>query len=140
MSNASTPPPSHDDPARQVSGPATGLLITGIIGAIFTIFGSMLGMAGRLLQSMMSDGMVERYAHMFSGSMGFTSSIVGLLVAGFLIWASTKMKALTNFEICIAASILAMIPCVSPCCIVGLPIGIWSLIVLLKPEVKAAFH
>jgi hypothetical protein len=29
---------------------------------------------------------------------------------------------------------------VSPCCFIGLPIGIWALIVLAKPEVKAAFH
>jgi hypothetical protein len=32
-----------------------------------------------------------------------------------------------------------MIPCISPCCLLGLPIGIWALVVLLKPEVKAAF-
>lgn len=38
------------------------------------------------------------------------------------------------------AAILAMIPCVSPCCLLGLPLGIWALIVLLKPEVKAAFQ
>ncbi len=34
----------------------------------------------------------------------------------------------------------AMIPCVSPCCLLGLPLGIWALIVLVKPEVKAAFQ
>jgi hypothetical protein len=39
-----------------------------------------------------------------------------------------------------AASIIAMIPCVSPCCLLGLPIGIWALVVLMKPEVKSAFH
>ena len=37
------------------------------------------------------------------------------------------------------ASILAMIPCLSPCCLIGLPIGIWALVILMKPEVKAAF-
>jgi hypothetical protein len=38
------------------------------------------------------------------------------------------------------ASVIAMIPCISPCCIVGLPIGIWAMVVLSKPEVKSAFH
>jgi hypothetical protein len=38
-----------------------------------------------------------------------------------------------------ASSILALAPCVSPCCVVGLPIGIWSLVVLSQPEVKSAF-
>ena len=38
------------------------------------------------------------------------------------------------------ATIIAMVPCISPCCLVGLPIGIWALVVLMKPEVKAAFR
>ena len=33
-----------------------------------------------------------------------------------------------------------MVPCISPCCLVGLPIGIWALVVLNKPEVKGSFH
>jgi predicted Zn finger-like uncharacterized protein len=37
------------------------------------------------------------------------------------------------------ACILAMIPCVN-CCILGLPFGIWGLVVLNKPEVKDAFR
>jgi hypothetical protein len=32
------------------------------------------------------------------------------------------------------------VPCISPCCLVGLPIGIWALVVLNKPEVKSSFH
>jgi hypothetical protein len=37
-------------------------------------------------------------------------------------------------------TILVMIPCLSPCCILGIPIGIWGLIVLMDPNVKAAFR
>jgi hypothetical protein len=33
-----------------------------------------------------------------------------------------------------------MIPCTGPCCIVSLPLGIWALVVLMSPDVKAAFH
>jgi hypothetical protein len=39
----------------------------------------------------------------------------------------------------VVTSIVAMVPCLGPCCIVGIPIGIWALVVLMKPEVKAAF-
>ena len=38
------------------------------------------------------------------------------------------------------ATILAMIPCISPCCLLGLPVGIWSLVVLLDENVKASFR
>lgn len=39
-----------------------------------------------------------------------------------------------------AVSILSMVPCVSPCCLLGLPVGIWALVVLNTPEVKQAFR
>jgi len=51
-----------------------------------------------------------------------------------------KMKKLENYGLAMTASILAMIPCLSPCCLIGLPIGIWAVVVLSKPEVKSAFH
>jgi hypothetical protein len=43
--------------------------------------------------------------------------------------------------VAVIASVAAMLPCtVSCCCILGLPVGIWSLVVLMKPEVKQAFR
>ncbi len=67
------------------------------------------------------------------------SSFLGLLVALFIIYAALKMKDLKQWNLAVVASILAMLPCISPCCIIGLPIGIWSLVVLMRPDVKAAF-
>jgi hypothetical protein len=57
-----------------------------------------------------------------------------------VIFAALKMKDLTQWSLAVAASILVMIPCISPCCLIGLPVGIWSLVVLMRPDVKAAFH
>ena len=37
------------------------------------------------------------------------------------------------------SAIVAMIPFLSPCFVIGLPIGIWPVIVLNKPEVRSAF-
>lgn len=50
-----------------------------------------------------------------------------------------KMQSLQSYGFALTASILCMLPCHS-CCIVGLPIGIWSLVVLMQPDVKAAFR
>jgi hypothetical protein len=74
-----------------------------------------------------------------SGGVGIVSAIIGLAVSGFIIWASMQMKQLHKWTMAVAASIVAMIPCIGPCCIIGLPIGIWSVVVLMKPEVKSAF-
>ena len=37
------------------------------------------------------------------------------------------------------AAVLAMIPCISPCCVLGLPFGIWAFVALDDPLVKSAF-
>ena len=82
----------------------------------------------------------EAWANMFSGTIGVVSSIIGILVSGVIFLGAMKMKKLESYGFAMAATIIAMVPCFSPCCVLGLPIGIWALVVLLKPEVKSAFH
>ena len=50
-----------------------------------------------------------------------------------------QMKKLENWGLAMDGSILAMVPCLSPCCFVELPVGIWCLVVLTKDHVKMAF-
>ena len=81
----------------------------------------------------------EDFSRMFSGAWGVVSLIVGLLVAAIILVGGIKMKRLESYGLAMTGSIVAMLPC-SLCCLVGLPIGIWALVVLSKPEVKSAFH
>ena len=61
-------------------------------------------------------------------------------MSGLYIFASQKMRKLQSYSLVMTATILSMLPCTSSCCCVGLPVGIWILIVLCKPEVKASFR
>ncbi len=143
MTNEQKPVRVVVDPAAQVSGPSIGLLVTGIIGGVFSIIGLFMSFLGTSISSLMADrfeGFDERYVELYEGAAGIASAFIGILVAALIIYAALKMKELNQYGLCMAASILAMIPCISPCCIIGLPIGIWCLIVLTKPEVKSAFH
>lgn len=140
MSKEQKPVPTTPDAYSQVSGPYVGLLITGILGAILCLTGLILNIIGTSLSSLMVDRFSDEYEEIFEGIAGIGISFVGIVVAVFIIFAALKMKELTQWGLCVAASILAMIPCISPCCIIGLPIGIWCLVVLNRPEVKAAFH
>ncbi len=66
--------------------------------------------------------------------------ILGSLVLGILLLvAGLKMKKLQSFGLAMTACVLAMLP-VHCCCLLGLPFGIWGLVVLNKPEVKDAFR
>jgi Ca2+/Na+ antiporter len=140
MNDPQTPQIVASDASRQVSGPATGLLVTGIIGAFFAALTLIASIVGMSIAPFIRDEIPERYAEFWEGSVGAASSVVGLAVAAFIIFAALKMRELKQWELCLAASIVAMIPCISPCCILGLPIGIWALVVLLRPEIKEAFH
>ena len=65
---------------------------------------------------------------------------VGVFGSLIVILGGASMLTRSSRGLSIFASLLAMIPFVSSCCcVIGLPIGIWSLIVLMNADVKAAF-
>ena len=140
MSDEQTPQIVPSDASRQVSGPATGLMVTGIIGAFFAALALIASIVGMSFAPFIRDEIPERYAEFWEGSVGAASSVIEIAVAAFIIFAALKMRELRQWELSLAAAIVAMIPCISPCCILGLPIGIWALVVLLRPEVKQAFQ
>ncbi len=131
-------PPSRI--AAEVSGPAIGLLITAILGGALQLLGLFINILGVGLGSLTSSGGEEQLLNWMSGGFGIVTAAIGLLIAGLIIYASMEMKKLNQWGLAVAASILAMVPCISPCCIIGLPMGIWALVVLMKDEVKTAFH
>ena len=65
--------------------------------------------------------------------------VLSVPLAGVIALAAYKMKRLELYSLAVIGSILAMLPC-HPAFLIGLPIGLWSLSVLARPEVKAAFH
>ncbi len=64
--------------------------------------------------------------------------VVGLGVSVVILLAGTKLRAARAKGLALTGSILAMTP-LSACCLLGLPIGIWCVVVMGKPDVKAAF-
>jgi hypothetical protein len=134
---SSTPPAT---PAKQqVSGPATGLIVTAVLGFALQAVG-FLGNIFGFTQGFMAPGTDQAAFNFLGGTVGMILNLVGVAVGVFILLGAQKMKNLENHGWAMAASIVAMIPCVSPCCLVGLPFGIWALIVLTKPEVKGAFQ
>ncbi|HEX9723140.1 MAG TPA: hypothetical protein VGC53_02535 [Vicinamibacteria bacterium] len=136
------PPRAMPSPnaAQAIAGPATGLLITAVIGGFFVFLSLLFNLFGFSMGAMMAEDAQEQFMQWMSGGFGIASSVLGLLVAGFLIYASMEMKKLSQWGLAVGASVVAMLPCVSPCCLIGLPVGIWCLVVLTKPEIKTAFR
>jgi len=124
----------------QVNGPATGLIVTAILGFVVQAAALVMNIFGVSFGAMQRKGSPDAWINMFSGTAGIVGGIMGIAVSFLILYGAMKMKKLESHGWAIAASILALAPCISPCCFVGLPVGIWALVVLAKPEVKAAFQ
>jgi hypothetical protein len=86
------------------------------------------------------DPEIARMMQIFAGPAAIiVSTIIGVAVSGLILYGGMQMKKLQSQGLVMGSAIAAMIPCVSPCCFVGIPVGIWALVVLNKPEVKSHF-
>lgn len=139
---ASAPPPAGgaSAAASRVAGPAIGLMITAGVGIALQALGILVSILGINFSpfSMMGESQegIFKIVESFRVLIGFVSLGIGVVV----LIGALRMKALRGYALAMTATILAMVPCLSPCCLLGLPIGIWSLVVLLSADVKSAFR
>lgn len=137
------------DPTIQakVNGPAIGLMVTAALGIVLNLYNlaQSLFFAGAAAQPM-PPNMDPQAKKIFEqimavqGPLGAVLAIIGLVVGAVILLGAMKMKKLEGYGFAMAATIMAMVPCISPCCVLGLPIGIWSLVMLMNADVKAAFR
>ena len=70
--------------------------------------------------------------------LGGIFDVLSLILPVVMLIGAIKMKNLQNYGLAITSCIIAMLP-IHCCCILGLPFGIWGVVMLNKPEVKDAF-
>ncbi|GMU59898.1 MAG: hypothetical protein AMXMBFR34_16610 [Myxococcaceae bacterium] len=138
-------PPAGPDARGAVNVPGILLIVTGALGLLFALWGLVSGGVNAeqmaQLNQAMSDpnfppalkGVVQNMS-----SIGRVGSIISLLVYGLVLFGGVQARNLKMYPLAIAASFAAMLPCQCACCI-GIPVGIYALVVLFKPEVKSAF-
>jgi hypothetical protein len=129
--------PQVADP-NLVSGPATGLIVVAVLGFLAQVGGLVMNTAFASMAAQQTQNVP--WAGMMSGTAAIAGAIIGIITSVLVLVGGLKMKKLESYGLVMTASIVAMIPCISPCCLVGLPIGIWAVMTLNKPEVKNAFH
>ncbi|MCC6353310.1 MAG: serine/threonine protein kinase [Verrucomicrobiae bacterium] len=126
-SESGAPParPVADPASQQVKGPAIGLIVTGILNWILIPLITMMIMAYRAIGPSGQPAL-------------WVVPIVALVLCSLTIFGALKMKGLESYGWALTAAFLAII--VTPGNIIGLPLGIWALVVLSRPDVRAAFR
>jgi hypothetical protein len=140
-------PAAGPDVREQVSLPAILLMVTGGIGIALALLGMVQGLTGAnsaQLEQLMSNPDIPPWLKSMASTTSspvasILSNLFSMAINGLVIFGGLKMKNLESRGLAMAASIIALIPCFACYCL-GIPVGIWSLVVLSKPEVKAAFR
>lgn len=71
---------------------------------------------------------------------GVVGGVVGLGADALVFFGALSLLRVSSYGMAMTGSILAVIPCLSPCCVLGIPFGIWALVVLNDESVKAGFR
>ena len=141
---------------RAVTVPATLLIVTGVLAALVALLSlvQLRSMPAQMDQAIadidadpnMPADQKDLFKKVFTALKEHAESdlapvqyIVAALIGVVIVIGGVKLLKLSGPTFPIIGSILAMIPCTSGCCcLLGLPAGIWALVVLSRPEVKAA--
>lgn len=126
--------------ASLVAGPAIALMVVGGLAIALSIVSLLLNILGVGLAAAGSGragagAQPDLAANAVSGIGG---AIFGLCWGSLITVGAVKMKGLSSYGMAMTSCIVAMLPC-NLCCLLGLPFGIWGLVMINKPEVKDAF-
>lgn len=135
--------------ARSLKAPAVLLIFFAVAGIVFSF-------SGLFLKPFITDAMIRMFEQFNlppearakmeeARDAGLTPVDIFQVVLGIgtnivMLIGALKMMKVQSWGLALTAAILVMLPCGSCCCFLGIPLGIWVIVLLNKPEVKAAFR
>lgn len=141
----------------RVKYPANALIVLGVAGIVITVlslpFGAWLFELARRQGGRHNVEDFERVKQ-FGTTFNYAFALLSIVASIFILLAGNQMKQMKHRTLALIASALAVLSGLPTCCcmvgmfsavscipvgLAGIPIGIWSIVVLMKPEVKQAF-
>jgi len=118
--------------------PAIALLAASVIGLGCSIFNVILSFGDPKIDPN-APPMVQEIQKNTAGPAVTVIQSICALMNGVIIFGAIMMMQLKMRPLAMTASIIALVNFGSCCCLLGIPFGIWSLVILNQPDVKAAF-
>jgi len=135
-SSFGAPPPASKG---KIMAPAVGLIVCGTLGLLFSIFNMVTAMAFPMAVDPNAPPFIQEMQRHSSGSVATTVQAAFVVVNLVIIFGGVQMARCASYGTAMTATILAMLNFGTCCCVIGIPIGIWSLVILLQPDVKGVF-
>lgn len=138
------PYPARKSPREELNVPAILLLVLAVLGVLSSLAsvvgpGPDLSALDRLPQE---DPQVREVMQRLMGVAASAGRLLGLLGMGLgvvMAYGAWQMRQLKQYPMAMAAAIIGLLPFGSCCCCLSLPVGVWALTILSRPEVKDAF-
>lgn len=70
----------------------------------------------------------------------FVTAALELTTQLFIVYGASCLLRRRNYYVGLAAAVLSSLPFCSGCLVLGMPFGIWAIVMLRQPEVRAAFR
>lgn len=140
--NPNPAPPATSNARDAVNIPGILLLVSGVLGGLWSL---MILVAGKSINGALigSSPLARdpRFAEAMRNAQNQQSyfwPIFSLCLAGVVIAGAVKMRNLQSYGLAVASTVASMI-LIPSCCCWGIPVAIWAIVVLMKPEVKSQF-
>ncbi|OHB70672.1 MAG: hypothetical protein A2V70_06110 [Planctomycetes bacterium RBG_13_63_9] len=136
-SACSTHPSTTHYATIQVAEPVIGLIVTTALGMsvqLFALFGYLLHGGGAT-----AAGEAIELPALLGAGLSVWASVIGCVLGTVVIAGAIRMNHLENYRLALVAAIVATLSCGSPWFLLGLPFGVWTLVVLCDGRVKDAF-
>lgn len=138
------PSPGTGGGAREaLNVPGILFIVFGSLSILYALFGMVGGgvneaQMNQLLSNPNLPSGAKDALRFMMGTGAKLINLLGMGMAGLMVFGGVQMRTLKSYGVAIAACVIGMLPCTS-CCCVTLPIAIWALTILTKPEIKASF-
>ncbi len=128
-------------PTERVRPPAIFLLILAVLDLVGNLFSlGLVLLADRLPLLLALEELQRTPTQKIWMLVSLPACVLGVLLAVLRLFGSIQMLRMRSHGLAMTTAILTLVPFTACCCLVNIPVGIWALVVLSKPEVKSAFQ
>ncbi len=131
--------PQRESAPGKLLAPAMCLIAVAGLGLAFSGFNFAMSFG----EARVDPNAPEMVREMQRGSVGpVATAIQGTfgLVNLFIIVCAVQMMKMQNWGLGVTGSVLAILNIGSCCCVLGAPVGLWSMTVLMSPEIITMFN
>src|SRR5262245_60966814 len=126
---------------RKLRAPAIALLISGAISGALGVMVSLSGVLRIFIEigTTPPTDPAGRLGYLAASIVIYGVGVLSIFTSPFVIYGAIQMLNGRKYVFAKFAALLAMIPLTSCFFMVAMPIGLWSLLTLRKPDVKGSF-